>query len=221
MAEPAPRRSGKQQRIEQVLDAAQALFDERGYNATKIEEIAKRASVVPGTVYNYFATKQNILMQLALRHVEAALPERRRFMARLPSDPIDGIFAFECLLADQALRHLSRDCWQAIMAAQFLEPEGPVHRTGLRLNLLIRRHYVTLLSTYQQRGRIQDWVDVGELADVIVGITTWNFSRRIASPSMSQADLLRMGWPQLRLIMEGLVVRAAGSGEGQSRGQNL
>ncbi len=201
------REKHKRLRVEQVLDAAQSLFDERGYSATRIEEIARRAAVVPGTVYNYFSTKPNILMQLALRHVEAALPERRRFMARLPSDPIDGIFAFECLLADQALRHLSRDCWRALLAAQYLEPEGPAHRTGLRLNLLIKRQYVALLSTYQPRGRIHPWVDVATLAEVIVGITTWNFSRRIASSSMSQAELLQMGWPQLRLIMEGLVIR--------------
>ncbi|MCB8877548.1 TetR/AcrR family transcriptional regulator [Acidisoma silvae] len=205
MAELTLRKKGKQRRIEQVLDAAQALFHEQGYNATKIEDIAKRASVVPGTVYNYFSTKPNILMQLALRHVEAALPERRRFMARLPSAPIDGIFAFECLLAEQALRHLSRESWRALMAAQYLEPEGPVHRTGLRLNLLIKRQYVTILATYQQRGRIQAWVHVAELADLIVGITTWNFSRRIASSTMSQADVLRIGGPQLRLIMEGLL----------------
>lgn len=213
MAETTLRQSGKQRRIEQVLDAAQQLFFEQGYNATKIEEIAKRASVVPGTVYNYFSTKPNILMQLALRHVQAALPERRRFMTRLPSDPIDGIFAFECLLADQALRHLSRESWRALMAAQYLEPEGPVHRTGLRLNLLIKRQYVTLLSTYQKRGRIHGWVDVTELADLIVGITTWNFSRRVASSTMSQAELLHAGWPQLRLIMEGLLVRVGAAAE--------
>ena len=201
------REKHKRERFEQVLDAAQSLFDENGYTATKIEEIAKRASVVPGTVYNYFSTKPNILMQLALRHVEAALPERRRFLTRLPSDPIDGICAFECLLADQALRHLSRDCWRALLAAQYLEPEGPAHRTGLRLNLLIKRHYVSLLTSYQERGRLHPWIDTTELADLIVGITTANFSRRIASSTMGQAELLQMGLPHIRLIMEGLVVR--------------
>jgi AcrR family transcriptional regulator len=207
------REKHKRQRVEQVLDAAQSLFDENGYTATKIEEIAKRASVVPGTVYNYFSTKPNILMQLALRHVEAALPERRRFLARLPSDPIDGICAFECLLADQALRHLSRDCWRALLAAQYLEPEGPAHRTGLRLNLLIKRQYVTLLTRYQERGRLHGWIDTTELADLIVGITTANFSRRIVSSTMSQAELLQMGLPHIRLIMEGLVMRPAAAGE--------
>jgi hypothetical protein len=102
------REKHKPQHVEQVLDAAQSLFDASGYTATKIAEIAKRASVVP---------------------------ERRRFLARLPFGPIDDICAFEWLLADQALRHLSRDCWRALLAAQCLEPQGPAHRTGLRLNL--------------------------------------------------------------------------------------
>jgi AcrR family transcriptional regulator len=206
------REKHKQRRAAQVLDAAQTLFAEQGYEATRIEEIAETASVAPATVYNYFSTKSNILMQLALRHVRAALPERRALIRNPPDDPIRGIHAFEKLLADQAMRYLSRECWRIILAAQYLEPGGRAHRTGVRLNLLIKRQYIRLLRTYQLRGRLARWVDLTTLSELIVGITTWNFAKRVSSPSMGVPELLQIGAPQIELIMAGLVIPARAKG---------
>ena len=111
----------------------------------------------------------------------------------------------------QALRHLARECWQVILSAQYLEPGGQASRTGARLNLLIRRHYVQLLRHYQARGRLHAWVDVDDLAGLIVGITTWNFSRFVAVPSITAESMLGEGHRQLTLILTGLVARADGS----------
>ena len=133
MAVQGLRRQHKRRRAAQVLDAAAALFADRGYEATRIEEIAERALVAPATVYNYFETKPNLLMALALRHVRAALPQRRAMIRNPHSDPLTGINMFESLLASQAMRHLSRECWRIILSAQYLEP-GLAHRTGARPN---------------------------------------------------------------------------------------
>jgi AcrR family transcriptional regulator len=89
--------SRRERRVTKVLDAAQELFATRGYEATLVAEIAQSASVAPATIYNYFSTKPNLLMELALRHVRAALPERRAFLQSLPDDPPKGIEAFERL----------------------------------------------------------------------------------------------------------------------------
>src|ERR1700690_3102549 len=154
MAAKKAAQSQRERRVTKVLDAAQKLFATRGYEATLVAEIAESASVAPATIYNYFSTKPNLLMELALRHVRAALPERRAFLQNLPDNPLEGIEAFERLLAEQALRHLSRECWRTMMAAQILEPRGRAARTGAPLNDLIKRQYVKLIPTYQARGRL-------------------------------------------------------------------
>jgi AcrR family transcriptional regulator len=200
------RQKHKQRRATQVLDAAEALFAKRGYEATLIEEIAENASVAPATVYNYFATKPNLLMELALRHVHAALPERRAFLQNLPEEPIAGIEAFERLHAEQALRPLSRECWRIIMSAQFLEPKSRASRTGARLNNLIKQHYVHMIRTYQARSRLDSGVDPVALSDLIVGITTMNFGRFIAGTTGTIEDLLQMGVPHIHLILTGLLI---------------
>jgi len=200
------RQKHKQRRATQVLDAAEALFATRGYEATLIEEIAESASVAPATIYNNFATKPNLLMELALRHVHSVLPERRAFLQNLPDEPIEGIEAFERPLAERALRHLSRECWRIIMSAQFLEPRSRASRTGARLNNLIKRHYIHMIRTYQARGRLDPKVDPAALSELIVGITTLNFGRFIAGAGGTIEDLLQMGVPHIHLILTGLLV---------------
>ena len=61
------RRSNQDRRehsIEQVLAAALALFVTRGYGATSIDDIARRAGLTKGAVYFYFKGKSALLLEL-------------------------------------------------------------------------------------------------------------------------------------------------------------
>src|SRR5688572_4950458 len=49
-------------RKNQILDAATLVFAEKGFHATTIGEIAKRAGIAHGTIYNYFDTKPALLL---------------------------------------------------------------------------------------------------------------------------------------------------------------
>lgn len=52
-------------RRNQILNAAEKLFLSKGYNDTKIEEIAYEASLSKGTVYNYFDSKEQLYLAIA------------------------------------------------------------------------------------------------------------------------------------------------------------
>lgn len=56
-------------RPDEVLDAALALFIEKGFAATRVEDIAKRAGLSKGTVYLYFASKEALLEGLVRRAI--------------------------------------------------------------------------------------------------------------------------------------------------------
>jgi AcrR family transcriptional regulator len=63
MSEPAtePRwRRLPEERPKQILDAALAVFAERGLAAARLEDIAKLAGVSKGTIYLYFANKEEL-----------------------------------------------------------------------------------------------------------------------------------------------------------------
>lgn len=51
-------------RREQILQAALEVFSERGYHKAKIEEIAQRAGIGKGTVYEYFSSKEQLFQAI-------------------------------------------------------------------------------------------------------------------------------------------------------------
>lgn len=56
-------------RPDEVLDAALGLFMEKGFAATRVEDIAKRAGLSKGAVYLYFPSKEAILEGLVRRAI--------------------------------------------------------------------------------------------------------------------------------------------------------
>ena len=63
-AEPAPpgrieRKRGR--RIQEILATAAALFGERGYEAVSLEDVADRLDVTKGSLYYYFASKDELV----------------------------------------------------------------------------------------------------------------------------------------------------------------
>jgi AcrR family transcriptional regulator len=54
-----------------ILDTAETLFGEVGYDATTTNLIARRCGISPGSLYQYFANKQAIADALAERYLSA------------------------------------------------------------------------------------------------------------------------------------------------------
>lgn len=76
------REQNKEEKRARLLEAARALFRERGYEATTTRELSQRAGVATGTLFLYFKDKEQLLLTLfqeevdaVLAHAYATLPE--------------------------------------------------------------------------------------------------------------------------------------------------
>ena len=82
-----------QQRVEAILDAAEAVFGEMGVEAATTNAIAERAGASVGSLYHFFANKDAIVNALAERYAESCqtiLAESRRIDE--PWVPLDELF---------------------------------------------------------------------------------------------------------------------------------
>jgi AcrR family transcriptional regulator len=81
-----------QARRNQILDAAAAVFAEKGFHRATTKEIAKAAGVSEGTIYNYFASKADLLIGIMTRLAELEDLDQE-LMDALQSDARDFLIA--------------------------------------------------------------------------------------------------------------------------------
>lgn len=74
-------------RPDEVLDAALELFMEKGFAATRVDDIAKRAGLSKGTVYLYFPSKEAVLEGLVRRAIVPIADSALDALAGYEGDP--------------------------------------------------------------------------------------------------------------------------------------
>ena len=73
--EPTPKRERrKEARPRELLDAALALFVEKGFTATRSEEVAARAGVSKGTLFLYFQSKEDLFKAVIRENIGSLFP---------------------------------------------------------------------------------------------------------------------------------------------------
>jgi AcrR family transcriptional regulator len=96
-----------------ILEAAEEIFAERSFHAARIQDIAARARVGVGTVYNHFEQKEDVFRALIDERTEAMLAT----LAPSPADP----HSFEEALLARVTRFLEyveqhRGLFQIVMS---------------------------------------------------------------------------------------------------------
>jgi AcrR family transcriptional regulator len=72
---PSTHRRRKQARPQELLAAALELFVEKGFAATRAEEVAARAGVSKGTLYLYYPSKEELLKAVIGHNLSARIAE--------------------------------------------------------------------------------------------------------------------------------------------------
>jgi len=84
-----------------ILDATFMLFQEQGYNATSVQQIAAVAAVTGGALHHHFPTKKALGLAVIAERVAAAVEESWLDPVRSASSGRDGILGVFASLADQ------------------------------------------------------------------------------------------------------------------------
>lgn len=88
-ARSSPRQRRKDARPHELIDAALALFAEKGFAATRSEEVAQRAGVSKGTLYLYYPSKEALLRAVIRERLSAEIAEVAGRVARHPGTPAE------------------------------------------------------------------------------------------------------------------------------------
>ncbi|MGW2231173.1 TetR family transcriptional regulator [Streptomyces formicae] len=86
---PVQKRSAE--RFERLLDACAQLLDEVGYAAVTTKEVARRADVPIGTLYQFFSDREGLIGALAVRNLESFLARVEGRLEREKPEDVPGI----------------------------------------------------------------------------------------------------------------------------------
>lgn len=90
-AEPtAPAATRSTDKYQRILDAAVAVFAEKGFFTSRVADIADRANVADGTVYLYFKSKEEILMSAINTAFDGFMSLARMELKKVP-DPAERL----------------------------------------------------------------------------------------------------------------------------------
>jgi AcrR family transcriptional regulator len=86
----APRQRRKQARPHELLEAALTLFVEKGFAATRAEEVAQLAGVSKGTLYLYYPSKEELLKAVFAHFLSARIADTAAQVRRVqgPMAPV-------------------------------------------------------------------------------------------------------------------------------------
>ncbi|WP_175964074.1 TetR/AcrR family transcriptional regulator [Burkholderia pyrrocinia] len=135
---------------ERLLGAARAIFEEKGYAAASVEDIAAAAGYTRGAFYSNFRSKTEMLFELLRRdHDDAATALQR--IAGMPAGSADD--AQRAMLAywrRRAARHASRLMW---LEAQLQAARDPQFRAQFGVFLRERHALATAcIDAYAARA---------------------------------------------------------------------
>src|ERR1700751_922870 len=141
-----PARSGT--RRDETLDAAAALFAERGYHGVSIDDIGSAVGMSGPGIYRHFSGKEDVLSQMLLRISNQLLEEgSRRVVAAA-----DAFDALDALLRWHADFALSRPALITVQERELGNVPEPARRQIRRLQRLYVEEWVTVLSELSPRA---------------------------------------------------------------------
>lgn len=185
-----------------------ALFAQKGFQETTIVDIAKAAKVSRGTVFNYFAYKEAILIE----HLASKIPEMgRRVKAASGHDPVASLYQIFRELADfvEGNAHLILP-----LSYELLNPD-PERSRHAYMALSLTPIFYDYLTEARSAGRIRTDFSRERLARTLsntyfLTALQWAAYRR----DRSIHDELHKA---LQLILEGVLVSHAISDKDQPR----
>ncbi|MBB3610379.1 TetR/AcrR family transcriptional regulator [Rhizobium sp. BK602] len=150
-----PRAQRKAQRPQEILEAAFEEFVERGYVATRVEDIASRVGVTKGTIYFYFDTKERLFEEM-IRHISVPFADISAYARSLTGPYPERLRKFLRLLYDLIV--LDRNTRELL---RFVITEGS------RFPQVLDRHHEEFIAPMKEatRNLFEAAVAAGEFRD--------------------------------------------------------
>ena len=166
MADLSRRERKKKETREKIFSNAIQLFRLQGFTATSVEQITQHADVGKGTFYNYFPTKEAVILEFSRRNCQDLINKGRQGPSQSSRQRL------EILLQDWA-EYMIKDREIAWVAVR--------NREGIDYDMSLHYGLLAILTVGQQTGEISCEFEPAFLAESLEGMMVQHFIRWFVS----------------------------------------
>jgi AcrR family transcriptional regulator len=174
---------------QRILEAAATIFRAKGFDAARTADIAGRANVSVKTVYNYFPTKDALLLALVSQFRQEAREACSDLIHSPPSDPSKALLAFHYTLLDHSMRYLDRTVWRHVHAASMLSAWHVVDDDQWLREWSLIAEQKRILQALKLRGMLPRTADEEALAQVVHAVVFFHWQVFLVTDSMTLGKL--------------------------------
>jgi AcrR family transcriptional regulator len=156
-----------------IKQAADQLFQERGYSVTNVEDIAARAEVGVATVYKYFGSKSGVLREIMRPDLLSMHEAGELVLVDPPLDPADAVV--QLLFAYQFRDHWAHKDLIRAMAGVDFGYGGAFEELRREVDSFVMEQLGELLNHAQRRGAVRSGLDTEDMATIIYAMLNHNF----------------------------------------------
>jgi AcrR family transcriptional regulator len=155
-----------------MRDAAVKLFDERGYHATSMRDIASELNIRAPSLYNHVDSKQDLLQQIMFEDIDLALKEFHEAVATT-DDVVEQIRR----AAEAHVRHHATHRREAkVNTSEILSLVEPAQTQLKARRMELAREWREMLERANAEGRcamVSPKVAAGAILDMGIGVSHW------------------------------------------------
>lgn len=198
------REAQKVEREGRIFAVACELFARKGYEAVGMDELAERAGLSVGTLYNYYDSKPAVLLAVLRKEIDVLVRSSTRLLNNPPSDEYEGIMA----LAESYLRTLGRDrdLWRNLWAGALVNA-APYEVGFFEVDDVLVARFTQLIVHYQELGRLDKGIDAKVGASVLYAYYSQSLMAFLWDRRISFRRLLGECRRATEAMLRGLVTR--------------
>ena len=149
----------KQLRRAAISAAAVALFQRQGFRETTVEQIARDAGVSAPTVFKYFGSKHEIILEMIKESDHRALVDVRKRIRDF-DDPVDALCHLEHLLVSYALEVLPAALWRELLPLVLVGGGSGLPEAYRQMNRGLQGEIANVLRELQEAGKLRADLDL-------------------------------------------------------------
>ena len=198
------REKKKSERKDRIFSAAVDLFNEKGFSNTSMQDIADNSNLAVGTLYNYFPSKNDLLLDIMQDEMEITITEN------------DSIFN-DIILQDKSAKDIIKSLVKKIFSTPLLVKKESLKeifiatfssnisiKKGMILDIELMKAFQRLLDHLQNENLIGREINTFNATNILYSIMMNQMMMYIFEPEMDKEKLFENTDKMIDLVFQGI-----------------